>query len=205
MSEITGIHESRGLIEIYIDGARALSVRKKHFEKCALVVGDDIDIDEYMDRLAVAQFADAYETALTSLDSAERTGAELIKSLIRRGYVRPAAEAVVEKLRDIKLVDDARYAERLVGSAAKKPVGVIHVRRKLQSKGISASTIDEAVDALDGEQQSAAALAAAQKLYKKYAALPEREARAKLSMALARRGFTWSAVESAVDKIITSI
>ena len=56
--------------------------------------------------------------------------------------------------------------------------------------------------AFDDDQQRIAALQAAQKLYRKYEALPEREARAKLSQALARRGFGWDAIESAVDEVM---
>jgi len=47
-----------------------------------------------------------------------------------------------------------------------------------------------------------ACLEAARTLHRKYATLPPREARSKLSQALARRGFGWDAIQSAVEQII---
>jgi regulatory protein len=85
--------------------------------------------------------------------------------------------------------------------SASKPVGLYAFKRKLRAKGICDDDAEEALSAFDDDQQRAAALLAAQKLYRKYEALPEREARAKLSQALARRGFSWDAIESAVEQV----
>ena len=55
------------------------------------------------------------------------------------------------------------------------------------------------MEALDDEQQRTAARQAAEKLGRKYRDLPPREARAKLSQALARRGFSWDVISSALE------
>ena len=47
-----------------------------------------------------------------------------------------------------------------------------------------------------------ASVEAARRLWRKYEDLPEREAKAKLSQALARRGFGWDAIESALDELM---
>ena len=54
---------------------------------------------------------------------------------------------------------------------------------------------------MDDEQQAEAAQKAARSLLRKYEGLPAREGRAKLSQALARRGFSWDAVREAVDAV----
>ena len=51
-------------------------------------------------------------------------------------------------------------------------------------------------------QQAEAARRAAQGLVRRYADLPAREGRAKLSQALARRGFAWDTVREAVDAVL---
>jgi len=201
MSEVTDIREARGgMVEIYLGGVRAISIRKKHFDKVPVKKSDEIDLNEYVDRVAAAQFSDAYEAALTSLDAAERTRSEIVKSLLRRGYVKPVADAVAEKLTDIGLVDDIRYAKRMAQSAAKKPVGAMNIKRKLMAKGLSRDDAEEIIaDELDENQQREACKKATEKLGAKYASLPLREAKGKLSQALARRGFTWDAVSSAIE------
>ena len=135
MAQVTDLRDARGIVEVYLDGVRFVKIRKKHFEIKPLSAGDEIAPEEYLNLVASVQFADAYEAALTSLDFSARTGGEIEKSLKARGYVAPAARAVVEKLTEAHLIDDAQYASRLTENAAKKGVGIFSVRRKLMAKG----------------------------------------------------------------------
>ena len=201
MPIVTAIAQRRGLVEIDVDGFTAIRIRKAHFDQCPLREGDDIDPDDYVNRVAGIQFANGYETALSTLDYSNRSAKEIAGALRRKGYVEPCIEAVVARLTENRILDDRRYAERLAELQSKKPVGVYAFRRKLRVKGISEEDAMEALSTFDDGQQRAAALEAARKLYKKYADLPRREGRAKLSQALARRGFGWDAIGSAVDQM----
>lgn len=203
MGIVTGLREFRGVVIVALDGCDALRVRRTHFEKRPLAEGDAVDPQAYEDSVAAIQLADAYEAALTSLDSRARTARELERALLNKGYVRPAVEAAVERLRENRLIDDARIAGRIAESSADKPVGVYALRRKLKAKGISDEDADAALEAFDDDQQQAAARRAAEKLLKRYEGLPRREARAKLSQALARRGFGWDSVRAAVDALLS--
>ena len=202
MAMVTDIRESRGLIEIVCDGATIARVRRTHYAKCPLEIGADIDEEAYIGKLAAAQFADGYEAALTSLDFCARSAKEIAGALRRKGYVEPCVEAVVARLQENRLIDDARYAQRMAEVQSGKPVGVYAFKRRLKAKGISDDDAEEALAAFDDDQQKDAASAAARKLWRKYESLPRREARAKLSQALARRGFGWDAIESAVDALL---
>ncbi len=201
MAVVTDIRENRGMVEIILEGASFARLRKCYFEKCPLAAGDDIDETAWLDRVAAAQFADAYEAALSSLDRSARTAHDLSNALRRRGIVQPAIDAVISRLTENGLIDDARYAQRMAELQASKPVGLYAFKRKLRAKGISDDDVEDALAAFDDDQQRVAALQAAQKLYRKYEVLPEREARAKLSQALARRGFTWDAIEGAIEAL----
>ncbi|MBQ6374466.1 MAG: RecX family transcriptional regulator [Clostridia bacterium] len=202
MPIISGIEENRGRVDILVDGVIALRVRKAHFDKCPLSAGDEIDIDAYTDRLAGIQFPEAYEAALTSLDNAAHAEKEIAQSLRRRGFVEPVVDAVLQKLRENGLVDDARFALRMAELHARRPVGVYAFRQKLRSKGITEDAAEDALSVFDDEQQRKACLEAAQSLYRKYAGLPAYQARGKLSQALARRGFPWDAIQDAVDQLL---
>ena len=201
MATVTEIRDARGVARLSFDDAAPLKVRLKHFKALPLKVGDDVDVEEYAARVAEAQRADAYEAALGSLDLCARTRQELRRSLLARGFVSAAVEATLDRLADSGLINDRRYAERAVEVSAARPVGVYAVRRKLRAKGIAEEDAEAALGALDDEQQSQAAQAAARSLLRRYAQLPAREGRAKLSQALARRGFSWEAVREAVDAV----
>ena len=201
MSTVTEVRVFRGVARLSFDDAAPLKVRLKHFKALPLAAGDEVDAEEYAARVAEAQRADVYEAALSSLDLCARTRQELRRSLLARGFVSGAVEATLDRLADSGLVDDRRYAERAVEVSAARPVGVYAVRRKLRAKGVAEEDAEAALGALDDEQQSQAAQAAARSLLRRYAQLPAHEGRAKLSQALARRGFSWEAVRAAVDKV----
>lgn len=201
MSTVTEVRVFRGVARLSFDDVAPLKVRLKHFKALPLAAGDEVDAEEYAARVAEAQRADVYEAALSSLDLCARTRQELRRSLLARGFVSGAVEATLDRLADSGLVDDRRYAERAVEVSAARPVGVYAVRRKLRAKGVAEEDAEAALGALDDEQQAQAAQAAARSLLRRYAQLPAREGRAKLSQALARRGFSWEAVRAAVDKV----
>ncbi len=201
MALVTDIRDNRGIVEIQADGQTVARVRRVHFNKCPVEVGAELDPDVYLARVAAVQLADAYEAALTSLDRCARSARDIESALRRKGYVPPAVEAVLARLTENGLIDDARFALRMAEVQSKRPVGVYAFRRRLRAKGISEDDAEDALSAFDDAQQRDAALAAGRALYRKYAALPDMDARAKLSQALARRGFPWDAISSAVDEI----
>lgn len=203
MSMVTELRVWRGCTLISLDDAPSMRVRTVHFEKRPLEIGEEIDADAYLNQLAALQFADAYETALSSLDFCARAAKELERSLLNKGYVPPAVEAVLDRLRENRLIDDRRLATRIAETNASKPVGVYAMKRKLRAKGISDEDASDALENFDEEQQRKAAQAAGEKLLKRYADLPSRERRAKLSQALARRGFPWDAVSAAVSALLS--
>lgn len=202
MPVVSDVREYRGQVEIALDGVTAARVRRAHYDKCPVEIGSELDLDAYLDRIAAVQFADGYEAALTSLDFCARSAKEIANALRRKGYVEPCVNAVVERLRENGLIDDACYARRMAEVQSNKPVGLYAFKRRLRAKGISDEDAEEALTAFDDAQQQEAAKAAAERLYRKYQGLPEREARAKLSQALARRGFGWDAIESALDDLM---
>ena len=202
MSTVSELREFRGCMIVSLDDAPSMRIRKAHFEKRPLAEGEEIDAEQYMDQLASLQFADAYEAALSTLDYSARTSKELERSLLSKGYVPPAVGAVLARLRENHLIDDRRLASRIAETNAARPVGVYAMKRKLRAKGISEDDASEALEGFDDEQQRRAAQMAGEKLLRRYSGLSSREMRAKLSQALARRGFPWDAVSAAVDALL---
>ena len=202
MSTVTELKPVQGCMRVAFDDAPSLRIRKCHYAKLPLEEGDEIDPEEYVNRVASLQFADAYESALTSLDASARTASEIDRSLRMKGFVAPVAEAVVERLKENGLIDDQRLAARLAETQLTKPVGLYAMKRRLRAKGISDEDAAEALESFDDDQQRAAAIQAARKLLRRYEELPARKCRGKLSQALARRGFSWDAVSAAVEAVL---
>lgn len=203
MALVSDVREIRGLTEIALDGVTWLKIRKKHFSQRPLALGEAVDPEEYIESMAALQAADCYEAALSMLDQAAKSEGEMRRKLMQKGYVAPAADATVERLRENRLIDDKRIAERMAQTSLTKPMGVYAIKRKMQAKHLSAEDIEAAMEAFDDRQQAQACRAAAEKLRNKYANLPIREVRAKLSQALGRRGFSWDAISAALDDVLS--
>jgi len=196
MAIVTGVRRYRGIISLSADGMELARIREKDFALQPLEEGDAFDEDEYLDRIAAAQMKDACNTALTLLEASEKTKAELKKTLLRKGFVEAAAQAAVDMAAEYRFVDDKRFAKRTAEISRSKLVGVYALKRKLRAKGVSEEDADEALSALDEDQQKDACKRLYEKIAYKYEDLPAREARAKASQALARRGFSWDVISS---------
>lgn len=192
MAIVSDISERKGVKLITLESGAVLRVRSRHFSLQPVAVGESID-KSYIGSLAALQFNDCYEAALSILDYSAKTESELRRKLSLNGYVKPAVDASIDRLRQAGVIDDRLIAERIVKSASNKS-GVYAIKRKLAQKGLAGETGQEALGLLTEEQQLEAAKAVIGKYQKRYEDLPERERRAKLSQALARRGFAWSVI-----------
>ncbi len=194
--------EKRGVVTVMFDDRERLVIRKKDFEKYPLQKDEEVDVEEYMNAVAGFQAPEAYEAALSLLDYSARTENEMKKKLRMKGYIEMVIESVIERLKDARLVDDRQLAERIAENASERGIGAYALKRKLKTRGISEDDVEYASSLMDEEKEKEGALRECQRLYKKYASLPVREAKAKLSAALSRRGYSWDAVSEAIERIM---
>ncbi|MHB2024649.1 MAG: regulatory protein RecX, partial [Mycobacteriales bacterium] len=124
-----------------------------------------------------------------------RTRAQLAGALARRGVPGPAAEAALDRLGELGLVDDTAYAAAFVATrTGTRSLGQRELRRALREKGVSEELAALAVVGVDDE---AGALAFARSRAVRLARLPREVAVRRLTGQLLRRGYS-SAVISRV-------
>ena len=128
--------------------------------------------------------------ALRQLTAAPRSRAELAQAMARRDVPEEAAEAVLDRFTELKLVDDAAYAEMLVRSRhTTRGLARRGLAHELRAKGIEDATAAAALDQLDPEQELATARAlVARKLAGTARLEPEVRLR-RLAGMLARKGY----------------
>lgn len=201
MGIITALEPARGRMQVWVDGQKLCSVGLRIYKKRPLQEGAALDEAEYLDWLSQAQYPDAYESALTYLSSRARSEQEMRVALRRKGYLDGCIDRVVERLTGARLLNDQEFAGRYVESRSAKALGKYALSQQLRRKGIDEETAQEALAPLDDEQQLLSALTLARRLAGRYRGLAAREARAKLSQALARRGFSWDTVSAALTQL----
>lgn len=112
---------------------------------------------------------------------------ELRDRLARKGAEPADVDRVIERLADLGLVDDAKYAAAFVRSRRRKK-GAFAIRRELRRKGIEGMAADRALEPLTEDAQLATAVRLLDKHAWRFAAADDR-ARARAYAFLARRGF----------------
>ena len=156
---------------------------------------------------------EAWEYLLRVLARQSYTVAELRRKLAQRGVDDGTAEALVVRLQDLRLVDDASYTEQYVASR-KSSRGRLALGQELRRKGIDDTLALEHLGSLSPEQQLEAATALLHKNAWRYrprsdeprdpdegefeALTRMHKARSKALAFLARRGFSGDAAQAAL-------
>lgn len=137
---------------------------------------------------------DPYEHArqicLRLLAARPRTRAELAAALRRKGVEDATAVAVLERLTEVKLVDDEAYAESFVHSGhAYQGLGRRALEAQLRRRGVDGSTASAAVSTVDGAAEEQRARELIRRRVPAVASIDEATAIRRLVGLLARKGY----------------
>ncbi len=118
----------------------------------ASVTGQPADVGD-ADPEAVAR-----QICLRMLTTAPRTRAQLATALQRRGVPEDAAEAVLSRFADVKLIDDAMFASAWVESRHHgRGLSGQALAAELRQRGVAPGDIQAAMDKLGPDQEIATA------------------------------------------------
>jgi regulatory protein len=131
----------------------------------------------------------ALEAATAALARRDRSAADLVAYLERRGSTPEDAAEAVERLEAAGYVDDARYARRRAEVLAERGYGDDGIRCELTREGVGAEESDAAVAELVPERERAVAEL-------RRARSPRAAARR-----LATKGFSADAIEAAATAV----
>ena len=201
MGMVSTLELNRRQAVIYVDGVVFLRLKRSDFDLAPVCEGDELDEEAYIDRVSALQSKRAYDAALDLLSQRDMTNEGVKRALLRKGFMEPVADAVCQRLQENRLIDDQRFARRYVELNTGAEMGRYALERKLRAKGIDRDTAREALEELDEDSQREAALSLAGRLARRYGGDDPRSAKAKLSQALARRGFSWDVIASVMERM----
>ncbi len=185
----------RSLYLLVLDGQEGPTVDVRTFDESAYRVGGGIAEDELVALLETSEYNRARDRALYLLGLRDYACKELEKKLLTEARPEVAAR-VVERLREVGLLDDERYAQRLAQSLSRsKQYPKRRVAQELQRRGVDRETAGCAAEEIDCEDHKLALALIEKKYYNK---VTDRESRQKVMAALARRGFSYAAIRQAI-------
>ena len=195
ISEIKPLKNGR--FGIFADGNFLLSVDEETLVRSGLKPGAEVT-GEQLDRLGEeAGFADAREKALRLLSYRDHSKEELRRKLARSASGE-AAQAAVETMVRLGLVNDGAYAEKLARELIlRRMMGRGRALRELIRRGIGRELAEEAVDGV--EVDSAAQILNI--LKKKYpTCATDEKVRRRAVAALLRNGYEWDEIRDVLRR-----
>ena len=188
----------RSLYRLDFEQGDSIEVEVRTFDESRFAVGQDITEEQLNTLLATSRYNRARERALYLLGLRDYACKELEEKLYSEAEPATAA-AVVERLREVGLLDDERYAARLARSLSEvKHYPRRRIEQELRHRGISPVLAQAAAEEVEGEEYEQA-LAILQKKY--YNKLTDPDSRRRVIAALARRGFSYGAIRRAFDAL----
>jgi regulatory protein len=193
------LHPER--VNVHVDGAFRLGLAAELVLAEHLRVGDEVDEA----RLAALEDRDrgwkARDAALSLLSYRSRSADELTRRLKRKGFEDEVAGETVERLGELRMVDDAAFAESFVRDRVRlRPHGRRRIASELRAKGVDADTARDAIAGVM-EREGATEVDLARAAAARWKPRPNEDpaaARRRLAGFLARRGFAGDAVREVV-------
>ena len=119
----------------------------------------------------------------------------LIDKLTEKGASPEDAQEVADRLCELRVIDDGRFAGMIVRHYAGKGFGLRRIQEELYRRGIDRELWDAALEELPEDDDNVYRL-----LCRRLRTDDSTEAQKKAIAALQRRGFGWNEIRSALDR-----
>lgn len=199
--KITAKGGRKDKIHIYIDGEYRLTVDEIFWFSCGYISGDEIDEEELTAFEEAAGSRRAFNSALNSLDYRDHSEKEIRAKLIRKHGAEYVDEAV-EKLIELDLINDRRYAENYARELFEhKKFGKIRIKSELIAKGIASDIASKTVNSLFEDEEPDNIQRIVDIIEKKYYnRMNDEVGRKKVFSALQRMGYSFSDIREAMSE-----
>lgn len=179
---------------IFVDDKYAFGVSESALLELQLATGQELDAAKLRDYKRLAADDKAYQRALRYVAMRPRSSWEMRVYLQRKEVDEPAAEAILQRLQRVSLLDDAAFAKTWVANRRLlKSVSKRRLRLELLQKRVDEATIDSVL-AEDETDENEVLRELVNKKRGRY------QDKTKLMQYLARQGFSYDAIKRAVDE-----
>lgn len=192
------VPKRKGLSALYIDGEFAVKIDTETFLISKFSVGSQIDDEQLKELIESSNTKRAKEKALWLISYRDHSKKEL-EEKVRNSCDRDSAKKAVERLEELGLVDDEKFARNY----AEQLLNVKHLSKKgakykLMEKGIDRDLADMILDEIYFDPQEHIRII----IQSKYRNLADEKTRRRAVSALQRKGYGWSDIKSVIDEYI---
>lgn len=186
-------------IHIYLDGEYKATVDKDWWYSEKYRNCKEITEEELTELLSSVSFRRAYNKALDLLSRRPYSEKELARKLREKDFSDEAAEYAVNRLKELSLLDDERYAEMLAEHLyTNKHYGEKRIMQELLFRGIDRETARNALLALDKDEVNSIVLLLEGKFIDK---IKDEKGKQRTVAALMQYGYSYSDIKTALNII----
>ncbi|RBY98051.1 regulatory protein RecX [Blastococcus sp. TF02-8] len=143
---------------------------------------------------------------LRALTGAPKTRQQLAELLKKRGVPEDAATTVLDRFTEVGLIDDAAFARAWVSSRQSgRGLARRALSQELRAKGVDPEVAAEAVEAVDDEDERAAARKLVERRAGSMSRLDRATATRRLMGMLARKGYNGGLAAAVVREVLDSL
>lgn len=198
--KITRIENSKHVQErvlVFLEEGDPLRITGHELLQFGLYPGMDLSPQLVVQLQAAGQRSESRVKAARLASGRMMSRKELTDKLSRKGIDPDTAAETADWLESLGAVDDAAYAGVIARHYAASGYGPGRVRQELQKRGVSRELWDDALSQLPDSADAIDRF-----LQKKLSGrTPDRATLKKLSDALLRRGFSWSDIRPALNRL----
>ena len=187
--------DKKHLTKLLLDGDTEILIDNDVFSENDITVGKNITEDELRTLQYDSDYRRAKSRAFWYLDRMDYTEKALYEKLIKAGFSKKASAAVLARLCELGVVDDRRYAERISERLKENNVSAREAMHKMLLKGVPYDLAKEMLQNSEAnEEEQIKNLLEGKYSYK----LTQEKGIEKVYAALVRKGFSYSAVKTAM-------
>lgn len=180
----------------FLEDGTILRIGESEVIDFALYAGKELTEEETAALLDAARRNGLKEKTLDLLSRKPQSRKELERKLGEWEASEEESAVLCDRMEELGYLNDASYAERIVRHYSAKGFGEKKLRDELYRRGVPRELWDEALQQAEDPSDAIDAFVA-KKLAGK---TPDRKELKKVSDALARRGYSWSEISSALDR-----
>ena len=188
-------------MNIHLDGKFAFGLHVDVVLNHRLSIDTHLSAEDIAQLLAEDEVKKAITAALNLIAFRPRASGELQRKLREKGYPPEAAEAAINRMRDLGYLNDATFADRWIENRQEhRPRSRRMLTQELRQKGIDADTIEAALEETEIDEFGDA-LDLARKKASSMQDLDTPTRHRRLSGFLSRRGYGFDVIRKVLEEI----